>query len=80
MNHTYGRNFWRQAFERAVKTAVQGMIALVPADTFNILDVDDWRVVAGAALTGFLLSLGTSIVTAPAGQPDDPSLVRRTNP
>jgi hypothetical protein len=72
----YGRNFWRQAFERALKTAAQGALALIPADTFNILDVDDWRVVLGAALTGAVLSIGTSVVTAPIGPADDPSIVR----
>lgn len=72
----YGRNFWRQALERALKSAVQAMIALIPADTFNVLDVDDWRLVLGAAVTGALLSLGTSIVTAPVGPADDPSIVR----
>lgn len=77
---TYGRNFWRQAAERAVKSAVQAMIALIPADSFNILDVDDWRVVAGAALTGALLSLGTSIITAPVGEPGDPSAARHVSP
>lgn len=72
----YGRNFWRQAFERAFKSAVQAILALIPADTLNVLDVDDWRIVVGAALTGAVLSLGTSIVTAPIGPADDPSIVR----
>ncbi len=52
------------------------MLLLVPADSFNVLDVDDWRLVAAAALSGAVLSLGTSIVTAPVGPADDPSIVR----
>jgi hypothetical protein len=72
----YGRNFWRQALERALKTGVQSMLLLVPADSFNVLDVDDWRLVAAAGLTGAVLSFGTSIVTAPIGPADDPSIVR----
>lgn len=70
----YGRNFWIQAGERAAKTAVQGALALIPADTFNVLDVDNWKIVAGAMATGFVLSIATSIVTAPVGPAGTPSV------
>lgn len=75
----YGRNFWRQAAERAVKTAAQAALLLVPADGFNVLDVD-WRIGWGTALGGALLSVLTSLVTAGIGPKDDPSAVTSTKP
>lgn len=77
---TYGRNFWRQAVERAVKTAAQAVAGLFVGDGFNIVDVDSWKPVVGAAVTGFVLSIVTSIATAPAGEPDDPSAIAKTTP
>jgi len=77
---TYGRNFWRQTAERAAKTSAQAVAATFVGDGFNVLDVDDWRLPVGAAITGFVLSVVTSIATAPAGEPDDPSAIHRTNP
>lgn len=77
---TFGRNFWRQSMERAVKTAAQAVAAAFVGDGFNVLDIDSWQLPAGAALTGFVLSFVTSIATAPVGEPDDPSAIRQTNP
>lgn len=76
---TYGRNFWRQAAERAVKTAAQAIGLVLVGDGVNVLTLD-WRVVVGSALTGFVLSVVTSVATAPVGEPDDPSAVRQANP
>lgn len=80
MKRTYGRNFWRQAVERAVKTAAQVVVGAglmdQPLDIFQI----NFTRGAGIALGGALLSLITSVATAPAGEPDDPSAIRRTNP
>lgn len=75
---TFGRNFWRQTVERAVKTAAQLVAATFVGDGFNVLDVDNWTLPLGAALTGFVLSVVSSIATAPAGEPGDPSAVRKT--
>lgn len=77
---TYGRNFWRQAAERAIKTAGQAVAGLLLADQpFDIAQANLPRA-AGVALGGFVLSLVTSIATAPVGQPDDPSAVVKTTP
>lgn len=77
---TYGRNFWRQAAERATKTAAQAVAGVLIADGANVVDIDTWQLVAGSALTGFVLSIVTSIATAPVGQPDDPSAITKTTP
>ena len=74
--HTYGRNFWRQAAERAVKTAAQAVAGGFLLDQpFNIFQLDPARA-AGVALGGALLSFVTSIATARLGAQDDPSMVK----
>ncbi len=73
---TYGRNFWRQATERAVKTAAQAVVGGFLLDQpFDLFQLDAGRA-AGVALGGFLLSIVTSIATAPVGPSDDPSVTR----
>jgi hypothetical protein len=77
---TYGRNFWRQAAERGVKSAAQAVAGLLILDQpFDILQANGLRGL-GVALGGFVLSIVTSMATAPVGQPDDPSAVAKTNP
>lgn len=76
---TYGRNFWRQAAERAVKTAAQAVALAIGGDVANVLHTGP-GVIASAAVGGFVLSIVTSVATAPVGQPDDPSAVAKTNP
>lgn len=77
--NTFGRNFWRQAYERAIKTAAQAALLTVPADMANVLD-NGLGVVLSALAGGALVSLLTSLATAPVGQPDDPSAVAKTAP
>lgn len=70
------KTFWRQAAERAVKTAAQSVLAiwLVGDVMFNILAVD-WGQTLGVSLGALVLSVLTSIVSVGSGQPDSPSLV-----
>jgi hypothetical protein len=79
---TFGRNFWRQAVERAVKTAGQAGLLAVGADATNVLSgvVNRPAILLGAIGSGFVLSILTSLATAPVGQPDDPSAVAKTTP
>ena len=69
------RAFWSGAAERAVKTAAQTLLALLGAGALDVLHVP-WTgglsVAAGAAV----LSLLTSIVSAPASPTGSPSLVQ----
>jgi hypothetical protein len=76
---TYGRNFWRQATERAVKTAAQAAALAGVGLSSNVLDLDVWQALGAGALGGFVLSIVTSIATAPVGAGDDPSLVPPTD-
>lgn len=74
---TFGRNFWRQSAERAVKTAAQAVALAIGGDVANVLHVGP-GVFVSAAVGGFVLSLVTSVATAPVGQPNDPSAVTKT--
>ncbi len=69
------RQFWKETFERAVKTAAQGAVAGMGAAGFNIIDVSALKAVALGALTGFVLSVITSIASAPFGPDDSASVV-----
>lgn len=67
--------FWRESFERAVKTAAQSAILVIGADQLDTLSAD-WANVASFALGGFVLSLLTSIASKRLGADDgSPSLV-----
>lgn len=67
--------FWKQVAERALKTFAQAAGGLLAADGLGILDVD-WVKVGSVAALALILSILTSIVSAPVG-PDkgSPSLV-----
>jgi hypothetical protein len=79
---TFGRNFWRQAFERAIKTAAQAGLLAVGGDVANAIPgvVNRPSILFAALGGGALLSLLTSIATAGVGQKDDPSAVAKTTP
>lgn len=64
--------FWKAAFERAVKTFAQALLAVMTADGFGLLDAD-WPARLGAAGMAAILSLLSSIGSAGVGNPG-PSL------
>lgn len=71
-------NFWRQTAERAAKSAAQALIGLWALDGgFNVLDVDA-PLAGGVAAGAAVLSILTSIVSLPFGQPGDPSVATKT--
>ena len=67
--------FWKPAIERAIKTAAQTLILSAGAGAGFDLYSFDLKAAAIATLGGFLLSLLTSIASAPFGTPGTPSLV-----
>lgn len=69
-------NFWKQAAERAVKSAAQAVIGIWTLDGFNVLNAD-WGLAGGTALGAAALSVLTSLVTSGIGQPGDPSAVKQ---
>lgn len=59
--------FWTGALDRAVKSFAQALLLLWGADAgFSILDVS-WPAALGVAVGAAVLSLLTSIVSAPVG-------------
>lgn len=59
--------FWTGAIDRAVKSFAQALLLLLGADAgLNILDVD-FVAALGIAVGAFILSILTSLVSAPAG-------------
>jgi hypothetical protein len=69
--------YWKQALERAAKSAAQGLLGMWALDGFNTLNAD-YRLAFGVASGAAVLSLLTSIVTAGIGQPNSPSAVATT--
>lgn len=66
--------FVRDAAERAIKTAAQALLLAVGAAQGADLFALNWTTAAAAAAGGFVLSVLTSIVSAPFGPKGSPSL------
>lgn len=73
----YTGAFWANAFERAVKTFAQALAAFLVADV-SVTDVD-WDKGFGISATAAVISLLTSLVSAPLGPTGSPSLVDDPN-
>lgn len=68
--------FWKEAAERAAKSAAQAAVALIGVDALIPAWSIDWLSIGGAALTMAVLSVLTSIVSNPVGDRGTPSLVK----
>lgn len=58
--------FWKDAFERAVKTVAQAAVAVLAANATGLLDVDWLQIASVAGLAGLvsiLTSVGSGAVT-----------------
>lgn len=66
--------FWKAAFERSVKTFAQVLAVALAADGVNVLTLDWTQSLAFAATTA-LVSVLTSLASAPVGPDRSPSLV-----
>lgn len=69
----YDIRFWAAAAERALKTLAQTLVALIGANAVSILDLD-WANMFGVAATAAVVSVLTSVASAPFGN-NGPSLV-----
>lgn len=69
--------FWKQAADRAIKSAAQAVIlAWGLGDQIANLFTLDWKSALGAAGGGALLSVLTSLISAPFGEKDSPQLIQ----
>lgn len=66
--------FWKAAFERAVKSFAQAVLAVFGAGVFNVLNAD-WENALSIGAGAAVLSLLTSVVSAGVGPTGSPSLV-----
>jgi hypothetical protein len=73
-----GTQFWKQAGERAVKTAIQVFIAVLSVGNVGILNAP-WTTAFSTAAMAALLSVLTSLVSEPLGQRRTPSIVGATS-
>lgn len=74
----FSKSFWLGAAERAVKTAAQVLlVTFFAADQAANAWEMDWADMGGVALAGALLSILTSIVSAPFGERGSASLVSK---
>lgn len=60
--------FWKAAAERAIRTVAQTAIAVIGVDMVNVINLD-WPYIAGVSATAGVLSILTSLVAAPVGEP-----------
>lgn len=67
-------SFWKQAAERAIKTAAQVALAFFVVGTTDLLSVD-WQAVASGVGVAVIASLLTSVASLPFGPENSPSLV-----
>lgn len=68
------RSFWKDALERAVKTFAQAAAALLTADGIGLTDAN-WVQIASVAGMAAVVSILTSVASAPVGTPGNASLV-----
>jgi hypothetical protein len=68
-------SFAKQAFERAIKSAAQAEIGLIPLSGLDVLHVD-WKLALGVGGGALVLSLLTSVASLPFGQKGSPSAVK----
>lgn len=73
-NYLATGSFWAGTVERALKTLVQGLIAVLGLGAFNLFSFD-WKTVLGVGLGAAVLSVLTSLVSGPIGPQGSPSLV-----
>lgn len=66
--------FWRGAAERALKTAAQTAVAFFVVGETGVADVD-WATIGGISLVAAIVSVLTSLASAPFGPENTPSLV-----
>lgn len=72
--------FWKQALERAVKTAAQVAAAYLATTAVDILTLD-WRALGSLVLAAVLASILTSVATSDTvGPAGSPSMVAVTPP
>lgn len=66
--------FWQLSIERAIKTFAQSLVAILSANGVGLLTVP-WLAALSTAGAAALLSVLTSLTSAPVGEPNSPNLL-----
>ena len=82
MSSIFTASFWRDAVERAVKTAAQSTLVALGASDSGFVNLFEFNLSRGAgfAAGGAFVSLLTSIVSAPLGATGTASLLPAPKP
>lgn len=82
MSPIFTRQFWRDAAERSIKTAAQGLLIAVGASDAGPVNLFEFNLSRGLgfAVGGAFVSLLTSIVSAPLGASGTASLLPAPKP
>lgn len=76
MSSLYRSIFWKDASERAVKTAAQaGILAIGASEGFDLFSLN-WKSFVGFAAGGAFLSILMSVASAGVGDNESASLVK----
>ena len=71
----FGAQFWKDAVERAVKTAAQTAVALIGTGSLGLFEID-WVQIGSVTAVAAILSVLTSVASDPVGDSGTASLVR----
>jgi len=70
----FSRSFIYGSAERAIKTICQSLLSVWTLGAFNVFSID-FRAAFGVALGAGALSILTSVVSQPFGDPNSPSVL-----
>ena len=71
----YTITFWKDAAERAIRTAAQALLALWATDVSGVLDVD-WVQAGSVSALAALMSLLMSVAATGTGSQDSASTIK----
>lgn len=72
----WAARFWKDAAERAAKSAAQALVIYLGAGVFSIWGTD-WKAAGGIAGSAALLSVLTSLLSSKVGDSTSASLVTK---
>ena len=70
----FSKAFWKDAAERAIRTAAQTLIAVWPVSA-AVINETDWSLIVWTVVGATVLSLLTSLVGSQVGNRDSAALV-----
>ncbi len=72
----FTRKFWRETLERAISSAAEAMVAVVPLAVFDFLSGSAWVVVGVVGAGSFIVTVLKCLAATKIGNPESPSLTQ----